>query len=753
VAAIGGTWLRGSSNNSALVFVHGLFSNTADAWRSPGAYWPDIVRNEPALDEHGIYLFGYDTGAAPGNYSIGDATNALHEYLKLDGLLDLRQIVFVAHSMGGIIARKLAVSRQQVFTQRQTSLGFFLVASPSLGSNYANLFGALIRLNNLQIDQLRFSQANTWLNDLDTEFTNLKERPPFPIFGRELIEADPVRLPRAWLPARQIVVPISAARYFGEPLKIPTSNHLTIAKPESAEALQHRILVDFVCKNALGAPDPAPEPAPPTPAPPVAAPAIAAPAIVTAADPLKIDPVTAAAIGADAFAVTHLPAPDATATQYFATARLFAGGTLLQRRFASLLAKRSGKPEAIFREAIAAAPALPFNEGLSLVQNAVPFLRFWPDRRWKPGQPDLVAEAAQALALEDPDLMRLRLRILGTLGEEARFPRIDWNSEWERGKYSLTAFDAAIQSASLSDSPNEIASLVTRAVTIAKTCEEQKDPLSLFTYLAAFQALRSPHLSIALNALILQQAPTEMFAALLTRFTQAPNADARANLEILLAPGSGCDKDAAIAIAFLPNTSAATARAKRMLAAPLRLKTGISEEQLRTLLQIGAPPSRALATAAGMEGWTDAMTGLSKSLAGQGFIHDRFAAAWAIGRLAEKSTEACGVLEHAVRETDDPIIRAMLLAGLARFDAKAAAPMIEAQLDTALGDARFVLLVANSYVTDARGMFAHLIETSESELYVPFLVPWLQRLFWQAASHAAQSAPLLKELLAIPDAA
>src|SRR5262249_58967564 len=46
----------------------------------------------------------------------------------------------------------------------------------------------------------------------------------------------------------QIVEPYSAARYFGEPYKVPHSNHNTIAKPEDDEAIQHKLLVLFIRK-------------------------------------------------------------------------------------------------------------------------------------------------------------------------------------------------------------------------------------------------------------------------------------------------------------------------------------------------------------------------------------------------------------------------------------------------------------------------------------------------------------------------
>jgi hypothetical protein len=82
-----GSWLRKAQDDSAIVFVHGVLSDGESAWRSDGAYWPDLVASEETLSSTGIYVFSYRTGVLSGNYSISDAVDALNAYLELDGLL------------------------------------------------------------------------------------------------------------------------------------------------------------------------------------------------------------------------------------------------------------------------------------------------------------------------------------------------------------------------------------------------------------------------------------------------------------------------------------------------------------------------------------------------------------------------------------------------------------------------------------------------------------------------------------------
>jgi pimeloyl-ACP methyl ester carboxylesterase len=248
-----GVWLRPPSDGTAIVFVHGLLSDGDGCWRCDnGIYWPDLVEQEKGLTTAGIYVFSYQTTIFSGTYSIGDAVEALKAYLELDGLLELRTLIFVCHSMGGIVVRQFLVTRQAMLAAKSIRIGLFLVASPSLGSHYANWFSRLADvLGHAQGIALRFTQDNTWLNDLDRNFMNLKESKLLAISGQELVEDKFVVLDKVI--GTQVVEPFSGSRYFGESIKIAGSNHFTIAKPADYKQLQHRLLVQFAdaCRHPV----------------------------------------------------------------------------------------------------------------------------------------------------------------------------------------------------------------------------------------------------------------------------------------------------------------------------------------------------------------------------------------------------------------------------------------------------------------------------------------------------------------------
>ena len=256
--------IRKSRSDTSVLFVHGILSEGEAAWGQPS--WPDLITKEPQLRDLGISVFSYQTSLSSRTYSIGDVVDALREHFNLDGLWDQRRLVFVCHSMGGIVARRFVVVNQTKLIEHKCAVGFFLVASPSLGSTDANLIQLLaLVLQHTQARALRFSQTNTWLNDLDREFMTLKESGRLPISGKELVEDRAIVLKRYLGLRRQVVEPFSATRYFGEAFKVPGSDHISISKPQEPEAIQHRLLKQFITQFSY--PEPYPRSIPPAPDP------------------------------------------------------------------------------------------------------------------------------------------------------------------------------------------------------------------------------------------------------------------------------------------------------------------------------------------------------------------------------------------------------------------------------------------------------------------------------------------------------
>lgn len=74
-------------------------------------------------------MFEYETSFFSGTYSLVDVVDALRTKLRLDEVQRSTQLVFVCHSMGGLVVRRLLVQRQIEFIEADKEIGLFLMAS------------------------------------------------------------------------------------------------------------------------------------------------------------------------------------------------------------------------------------------------------------------------------------------------------------------------------------------------------------------------------------------------------------------------------------------------------------------------------------------------------------------------------------------------------------------------------------------------------------------------------------------------
>jgi len=245
-----GKWINRPQEDTTVIFIHGILSDGEKCWQNDnGVYWPELLKQQNIINKTGIYVFTYNTGIFSGNYSIGDVVDSLWEFANLDKIFqNIKKFVFICHSMGGIVARRFIVKHQQYLSEKNMTIGLFLIASPSLGADYGKWITLLAKfMGHTQAKALKFSEQNTWLNDLDRDFQNLI--PSLTIIGKELIEDKPLspqKMGFLKIFMKKIVKPFSGARYFGHPIKISFSDHVSIAKPKNNEAIQHRLLCKFI---------------------------------------------------------------------------------------------------------------------------------------------------------------------------------------------------------------------------------------------------------------------------------------------------------------------------------------------------------------------------------------------------------------------------------------------------------------------------------------------------------------------------
>lgn len=239
------------ATDPALIFVHGILSSAEDCWRNGNRVsWPAIVMRDPDFPPCGVSTFSYASTVADSRFSITDAADSLWDQLQGANMLGSGRLpIFVCHSMGGIVVRKLLVKRQVELKRLGMGLvGLFLLASPTMGSRWATwLLPVSFFMRHVQAMALSSRENNLWLHELRDEFINLRDTGDIRVHGKELIEADPIVVKISWLPP--IVRSVEGGVLFGNKLKIANTNHFTIAKPVHERADQHIALRNFVIET------------------------------------------------------------------------------------------------------------------------------------------------------------------------------------------------------------------------------------------------------------------------------------------------------------------------------------------------------------------------------------------------------------------------------------------------------------------------------------------------------------------------
>jgi pimeloyl-ACP methyl ester carboxylesterase len=90
-----------------IVFVHGLHGDHT-SWRAAnGAYWPDLIKTDPRFSYSDVVVAEYPSPASNGKMSSVQLADTLWTRLQQAHVWDHREVVFLAHSLGGILVEEM----------------------------------------------------------------------------------------------------------------------------------------------------------------------------------------------------------------------------------------------------------------------------------------------------------------------------------------------------------------------------------------------------------------------------------------------------------------------------------------------------------------------------------------------------------------------------------------------------------------------------------------------------------------------
>ena len=227
---------------TAVVFIHGIFGNTLDTWTADGgaSSFFKLVFDDPTVGRYiDVYAFGFTSRMfAGGSFDIQEAADKLQAYIDHDLLQQgYRQIVFVGHSMGGLVILRYLLTHREMLN-RVPLLVFY--ATPQTGAQIADVANKVAR--NPALAQMIPADKDGYLRAMSSEWRSIQGTRPHVSCAYEKETTYGV-----------LVVPWTSANFFCDEAATPiASDHIHIVKPTRPNDEAVLVLVNALNRYAVG---------------------------------------------------------------------------------------------------------------------------------------------------------------------------------------------------------------------------------------------------------------------------------------------------------------------------------------------------------------------------------------------------------------------------------------------------------------------------------------------------------------------
>ena len=205
----------------ALVYVHGVTGDMIGTWTADNGktFWDLANENEQLKGKADAFVFGFPSHVfQSGSFDIQQAANSLHERLEFSQVLNYPAVVFVAHSMGGLVVLRELLTHREVLEKVPVVMFYATPMEGSVVATYGKEFSP-----NSALAQMTEADGNALLQILDNEWKSIPDnkRPHV----RCAYENKPVLVLK--------VVPwASATRFCEGATPAVEATHITIVKPD-----------------------------------------------------------------------------------------------------------------------------------------------------------------------------------------------------------------------------------------------------------------------------------------------------------------------------------------------------------------------------------------------------------------------------------------------------------------------------------------------------------------------------------------
>ncbi|WP_354079996.1 alpha/beta hydrolase [Bradyrhizobium sp. S3.5.5] len=216
-----------AGTKTVMVFVHGIFGDEQSTRESPnGVYFPKLVSEDPQFDGVDIYKYAYPTSFLKGPFSIDEIAENMRLLFDVDGVSSYENIIFVAHSMGGLTTRAYLLKNRNV-AEKTRFIYFF--STPTTGSDIASI--ASFVSSNPQLALMQPMRSADYLADLQRQWLAAE----FHIPSYCAYETQPTL-------GAMVVKQISSSNLCTKRLDPIDANHISIVKPQSSRDVPFLVL-------------------------------------------------------------------------------------------------------------------------------------------------------------------------------------------------------------------------------------------------------------------------------------------------------------------------------------------------------------------------------------------------------------------------------------------------------------------------------------------------------------------------------
>jgi pimeloyl-ACP methyl ester carboxylesterase len=149
-----------AARGAIVIFVHGVLGASKSTWTNGPSYWPSLLTTDSTFNDLDIFVYSYPT-TMWATMSIDELAENMRLQLSANGISGYAHIIFLSHSMGGLITRAYLLKNRDV---AERTLFLYFLSTPTTGSQVASF--ATFLSSNPQFGKMQPMNAEDYLADL-----------------------------------------------------------------------------------------------------------------------------------------------------------------------------------------------------------------------------------------------------------------------------------------------------------------------------------------------------------------------------------------------------------------------------------------------------------------------------------------------------------------------------------------------------------------------------------------------------------